>query len=391
VEKMSVVSFAEHKCSCGSQKGNKAETVIHLPVAPQIVARTRFSPPPPARNPTILLPEAMKYLDKVMKEKGEALSMVAISGPGDPLATPDITISAVQHIRKSYPRLKIGLKTLGIGSDKLAGALAHAGVDYIEMQVDGVRAEILEKIYAWIRPGFKTLKISDAVNLLLKEQRNGIPALKFHNIPVSILTTLYPRYNIDHVPKIAVEMMELAADSISLIPYKPEQGVEVDLESPDSEKTEQAVEKVRKYLPVVEPVLLQPAKNCGQGLFPGLPLYPKPTKERPNVAIVSSNGIEIDLHLGQAMRFVIYGPRKEDGLACLLETRNAPEPGAGKNRWQEVAAILKDCFILLTASAGETPHKVLAERGLKVHISEDNIEGIVDVLYGGGKKGKKNK
>lgn len=386
---MSVVSLAEHTCSCGSQKRNKAETVIHLPVAPQVVARTRFSPPPPARNLSMMLPEAMEYLHQVMKERGDAVSMVAISGPGDPLATPDITINTIQQIRRSFPKLKIGLKTLGIGSDKLAATLAQAGVDYVEMQVDGVRTEILEKIYAWIRPGLKTLKISDAVGLLLQEQRNGIPAFKFHNIPVNILTTLYPGYNIDHVGKVAVETMELGGNSMSLIPYQPEPGVEVDLESPGAELIQETVEKAGKHLPIVEPILLQPIDDSGQGVIPEAPLYPQPTKERPNVAVVSSNGIEIDLHLGQAIRFVIYGPRGEDGLACLLETRNAPEPGAGTNRWQEVAATLKDCFILLVASAGETPRRVLAESGLKVSISEDNIEGIVDVLYGGGKKHKK--
>jgi len=388
---MSVISFPDQKgCYC-SEKQSKAETIIHLSIAPQVIARTRFSAPPPARNQSVMVPEAMEYLAQAMLEKKDAVSMVAITGPGDPMATPDITLNAVQHIRRLYPEVKIGLKTLGMGSDKLAAALAKAGVNYVEMQVDGVQAEILQKIYAWIRPALKTLKISDAVNLLLKEQRNGIPALKFHNITVSILTTLYPGYNIDHVPKIAVEMMELGTDSISLIPYKPEPGVEVDLESPSSAMILETVNKVSKNLPVLRPLLLQSGRDCNEKDVPSLPLYPKPTKERPNVAVVSSNGIDIDLHLGQAIRFVIYGPRGEDGLACLLETRNAPEPGAGTNRWREVAATLKDCFILLTASAGETPRRVLAENGLKVRIAEDNIEGIVDVLYGGGKKTKKNK
>lgn len=191
------------------------------------------------------------------------------------------------------------------------------------MQVDGVRAEILEKIYAWIRPGLKTLKISDAVKLLLKEQRNGIPALKFHNIPVSILTTLYPGYNIDHVPKIAFEMMELGTESISLIPYKKEPGVEVDLQSPASEIIQETSKKVSVHLPVVESIIVKPTQDCDEGAIPSLSQDPKPSKERPNVAVVTSNGIEIDLHLGQAIRFVIYGPRSEDGLACLLEARDA--------------------------------------------------------------------
>ncbi len=262
---MSVIPFTEHKGSCCSQKKNKTETVIHLPVAPQVVARTRFSPPPPARNLSVMVPEALEYLDKVVKEKGDDVFMVAITGPGDPLATPDITINTIQNIRKSYPQMKIGLKTLGIGSDKLAGALAQAGLNYVEMQVDGVRADILQKIYAWIRPGSKTLKISDAVNLLLKEQRNGIPALKFHNITVSILTTLYPGYNIDHATKIAGEMMELGTDSMSLVPYKPEPGAEVDLESPGCSIVQETTNKVSKHLPITDALLLQPEEASGEG------------------------------------------------------------------------------------------------------------------------------
>lgn len=362
---------------------DKAEPVIHLPVAPQVVARTRFSPPPAGRTLILMVPEAIEYLNRQIIEKKADCPLVAISGPGDPLATPDITINAIKSIRKAYPKFKIGLKTLGIGSAKLAGKLAQAGLNYVEMQVDGVRAEVLEKIYAWIRPGSKTLKISDAVNQLLAEQRNGIPALKFHDISVSILTTLYPGYNIDHVPKIGIEMMELGTNSISLIPYSAKPGVEVDLESPTAETIEVMTAKVGKHLPVVKPLLLHPDSDKGVQDYG---LEASPTKERPNVAVVSSNGIEIDLHLGQAIRFVIYGPRGEDGLACLLETRNAPEPGAGADRWNQVAETLNDCFILLVASAGETPRRVLAEKGIKVSIAEDNIEGIVDVLYGGGKK-----
>jgi nitrogen fixation protein NifB len=97
--------------------------------------------------------------------------------------------------------------------------------------------------------------------------------------------------------------------------------------------------------------------------------------------------MEVDLHLGQAIRLMIYGPR-EDGLPCLLETREAPEPGTA-DRWGELAKILHDCFAILAASAGETPRRMLAEKGVKVLITQDAIEGTVDVLYGGGKKGKK--
>ena len=105
------------------------------------------------------------------------------------------------------------------------------------------------------------------------------------------------------------------------------------------------------------------------------------------MAVVSATGMEVDLHLGQAKTILIYGPRA-DGLTCLLETRQAPDPGSGKARWEQLAATLHDCFALLTASAGQRPREVLGTAGIRVLITEENIEGTVDVLYGGGRKQK---
>lgn len=336
-----------------------------------------------------MVPEAMELLDKVMQERGESITMVAITGPGDPLATPDITLETVRMVRARYPAVKIGLKTIGFGSERLAGDLARAGVNYVEMQVDGIKTDILEKIYAWIRPGLRTLKVGEAVDLLIREQRNGVPALRFHNIEVTILTTLYPGLNIDNVPKIGASMMVLGAGGMGLIPYTPEPGAEVDMESPAPEAVQMITEKVRTSLPIVEPLPLDQTGGAAGSITLQAPQLPRPTGERPNVAVVSSNGIEIDLHLGQAIRLLIYGPR-EDGLPCLLETRDAPEPRTAE-RWVELAAVLHDCFVILAASAGETPRRILAKVGIKVLITEDNIEGTVDALYGGGKKGKKGK
>ena len=386
VEDMNQQSLGDQE-KCGCCRTTATSQVVHLPVAPQVIARTRFSPPPPAGDHCLMVPEALDMLDGVMKERGEEITMVAITGPGDPLATPDITLQTISLVRQRYPDLKIGLKTIGLGSEKLAGDLARAGLNYVEMQVDGIKSEILEKIYAWIRPGLKTLKISAAVDLLIREQRNGLSALNFHNIKVTILTTLYPGLNIDHVPKISAAMLVLGASGIALVPYTPEPGVEVDLQCPKAKTVLLATEKARTSLPIVTPLLLEEAAGAtASNTLVGA--LPRPSAKRPNVAVVSSNGIEVDMHLGQAIRFLIYGPRT-DGLTCLLETRDAPEPGKGSERWNELAASLHDCFVILAASAGETPRRVLAENGIKVLLLEDNIAGTVDVLYGGGKKNKK--
>lgn len=387
---MSPISLAAHKQAVIEAQKKQKPNVVHLPVAPQLVARTRFSPPPPPRSSCLMVDEAMELLHRTIKESSDTIDLVAISGPGDPLATPEITLHIISTIKKHYPDVPIGLRTYGIGSREYAADLAQAGVSYVQFITDGTSAEILEKIYAWIRPGQKTLKIKDAVDLLIQEQRYGITAVKFAGLSVGIETTLYPGYNLHHIAKIASETAELGAGGISLIPYQAMPGVEVELESPTRSDIETISSIVQKHLNVTRPLIdmqveiPETAANMAAGV-----VVRTPTKEKPNIAVVSSNGIEVDLHLGRANRFLIYGPRN-DGLTCLLESRNAPEQGKGKDRWQGVSQLLDDCFVLLAASAGEAPRSALSQKGLQVVLTEEKIEGTVDALYGGGKKcGKK--
>lgn len=386
---MSAISLADRKPLFSMIANCKEENIVYLPVAPQVVGRSRFAPLLPTSTPTATVPEVIAILQRVMEDSPHPITMAAISGPGDPLATPDITLRTISQIKDLYPQLKVGLKTYGIGSEKLASKLASAGLDYVEIQIDAMRSEMLERLYAWIRPGKKTLKISEAAPLLISEQRNGVPALKFHEIKVCIHTTLYSGYNIDRVGKIARDMRELGADAIALSSHTTLSETEIFLESPTDKEIQQATDDASEYLQVVRPLLSAETKNIddSEQSIAITSSYPKPSKERPNVAVVSSSGMEVDLHLGHAGRFLIYGPR-EDGLPCLLETRDAPAPGSGKDRWLRVATTLEDCFVLLAASAGETPRSTLAKTGLSVLVTDDAIEGMVDVLYGGGKKGK---
>lgn len=381
---MSAISLTDQKSLSSMIENCAEENIVYLPVAPQVVGRSRFAPLLPTSTQTATASEAIPILQRAMKDSPHPIIMAAISGPGDPLATPDITLHTIARIKELYPQLKVGLRTYGIGSEKLASKLASAGLDYVEIQVDAMNSEMLEKLYAWIRPGKKTLKISDTAPLLISEQRYGVPALKFHEIKVCIHTTLYSGYNINTVGKIARDMGELGADAIALTPHTTMPETEILLESPTEKEIEQATVDASKYLQIIRPLF---STEGSEQSITTVSSYPKPSKARPNVAVVSESGMEVDLHLGHAGRFLIYGPR-EDRLPCLLETRDAPAPGSGKNRWLKVAATLEDCFVLLAASAGETPRSTLTETGLSVLVTDDAIEGMVDVLYGGGKKGK---
>jgi nitrogen fixation protein NifB len=222
------------------------------------------------------------------------------------------------------------------------------------------------------------------------EQLRAVAALKRAGIKVTIKTTVYPGINDSHVTAIAERMAGLGAEKMILAPCPSSMNEPGLATEPDSASMAALAESAGHYL-ATEII----AANTGcLGLIPAETecaspaMLPQPSTARPNVAVVSASGMDIDLHLGQAGRALIYGPR-EDGLACLLDTRPLPAPGGGSTRWENLAQVLPDCFALLTSGAGDNPKKVLASRGISVLVTDGDVEGTVDVLYGGGKKGKK--
>ena len=363
---------------------------LSLPVAPHANARLRFAPDQPS-GPVMSPEEALAWAAQVLGSTGPP-PQVVISGPGDPLATVGLTLKTIRLLKLKYPSLTVEIVTLGLGGEEYAPLLDEEGVGLVTLRVDAVDPEILIKLYAWIRPGRKTVRLAEGAEILLSEQALAVVAFRQAGIKVKIRITLYPGYNDDHLEQIAQRMAQLGAEAMTLVPFKPEAeeaAGQILPPEPDKVMLAAARSRVGKYL---EADLAQEASESegallapiAEGGFVAAAL-PRPSSKRPNVAVVSAGGMEVDLHLGQAFQALIYGPR-EDGLTCLLGRRDLPEAGGGGLRWEKLADSLPDCFALLAASAGANPKQILKDRGITVLITEGEIDGTVDVLFGGGKK-----
>ena len=365
------------RCCC-----NAAEW-INLPVAPHAAARSRFSGEDKLPQ-AVPLHGALTWVDDLM-ERGISIAGLDINGPGDPLATLPMTLEILDRLREKHSEFPLGITTLGLGLADNAGLLAKHGVVRVTLLMDTINPETVQNLYAWIRPGKRNMPMAKAAAILIDEQSKGISACCSAGIEVIVHTTVYLDVNEQDVEKIASHVAALGAGCMSLLSGKGWLEGEEKLPPPAPETMENLCKAVARHIKIVE---LVEAKDVKEILsLPDCAAIPKSTAARPNVAVLSSNGMDIDLHLGQAIKALIYGPR-EDGLACLLEARDLPEPGSGDNRWQQLAETLNDCFVLLATSAGQKPRDVLAQNGLSLLLMEDNVEGTVDVLYNGGKKGK---
>ena len=382
----SAVSYESHPCFGMTSRSRVGR--LHLPVASRANARIRFAPEAKARQ-AMQPEEAVNWMEGILAD-GAKVGIIGITGPGDPMATPEPTLRALRLVRARHPEISLCLTTLGMGLDRHAEELAAIGLSHVTLLVDAVDPDVVEDLYAWIRPSTKTVPLARAARLLVQAQADAVTALKAAGIQVKINTTIYPGHNDGHIEDVARSMAALGADIMAVVPFWPGRETTEFPPSPDMDLLEDIRGRVAQHINVMPSweecaeamVGLDKQESC-----PESALLPKPTAKRPNVAVVSSTGMDVDLHLGQAAKVMIYGPR-EDGLPCLLEVRQAPEAGTGASRWMELGEMLSDCFVLLAASAGPSPREILARSGLTVLINEGEIAPTVDVLYGGGKKQK---
>ncbi len=383
---MTEIPVAQSSTPCPAAKCSAQAQRLQMPVAPRANARSRFAPPGKT-NQALLPNQAITWLEGILNQ-GATIAEVEISGPGDPLAAPDPTLETLQLLRDKHPELPVRLITMGIGGNQFAESFVALGIKKVTIMVDAVAPTTLERLYSWIRPTNKTLPLPKAAAILVTEQAKAVASLSAVGMEITVKTTVYPGINNEQVGEIAKSMAKLGATKMTLAPFTPP-ATEIDAPpAADPQLMTSLSQQAAQYIKIDEdPKDMVTRSPHGEDQNNPAQI-PKPSKERPNVAVVSSNGMDIDLHLGHAIKVIIYGPR-EDGLPCLLEMRDAPEPGGGGSRWEALATILPDCFALLAASAGDNPRKILGSNGITVLISEDNVEGTVDVLYGGGKKGKK--
>ncbi len=386
---MTTIPFPHSQSSRRDSEAGR--TTLTLPVAARAFSRIRFDPEgdraravPPA--------DALNWLEENLRQ-GAKIKTVDLEGPGDPLCEIAATMETLGLVHRRYPELALSLTTLGLHAEKYAASLAESGVQSVTLLVDAVRQKVADKLYAWIRPDKKTIPLAQATAMLMDEQRRAVKAFREAGCEVSVRSTVYPGFNDAHIEEIARGMATIGAEAMTLVPCKTTAKEEEQLLfPPDAETLRHLRESAAQHLPA----FLAAEKESRIGLDCSSPLgacksiatmQAGPTKRQPNVAVVSSNGMEVDLHLGQAYQVLIYGPR-QDGLICLLGPRPVPEPGSGNSRWEELAETLADCFAILAASAGESPRRILASHGIAVLITDSEIEGTVDLLYGGGKKGK---
>ncbi len=374
---------------------------LHLPVAPKCNIQCNYcnrkfdcvNESRPGVSSAILSPDqAVYYVERTLADHPE-ISTIGIAGPGDPLANPLATLETIRQVKTKFPEIIFCLASNGLNLTPYIPELADLGVSHVTITVNAVDSDIGGAIYAWVRDDRVIYRGKDGAQLLWERQQAAVVELKKHGIRVKVNSIIIPGVNDAHLEEVARQMAALGADLMNCIPIYPSAGTNFEeLKAPGVEEIFWVRRVTGKYIPQMEHCTRCRADAVG---FLGKELTKESIialknasvmplnscEKRPYVAVASLEGILVNQHLGAATELLIYG-QNQSGY-YLADTRRTPPSGNGKQRWLELATVLKDCRIILVSAAGDTPREVLKQEGIRVVEMEGLIEQGLEAVYSG--------
>lgn len=375
---------------------------VHLPVAGKCNIQCNYcnrlydcvNESRPGVTSALLSPaQALYYLEKVQAYLDVPVSVAGIAGPGDPFAQGDVTIETLKLVKKQFPDMLLCVATNGLGLPEYVKKLADTGVNHVTITVNAVDPSIGAQIISWARHKNKMYRGLDAGKVLLDNQIESICALKAHDITVKINSIVIPGINDTHIPSVAEKIKMLGANVINCLPLNPvDETPFAEMEKPDHEIMQKVRWEASRHMEVVRHCQMCRADAAGRlgaqnssiinellRETANMPL--NPLEKRTCVAVASREGMLINEHLGRATHFYVF--KIDEESFSLVEVRNAPQPGAGIDRWLKLADLLKDCHTILVNQAGQSPKVVLNGSGLKVIVTEGMIDQALQNLLDG--------
>ena len=186
---ISAVTF-RHPCFDKDAKSTCAR--IHLPVAAKCNVQCNFcdrkydcaNESRPGVTSAVLLPEqALAYLHRIVA-KEPRITTVGIAGPGDPFATPELTLETLRLVKRDFPEMLLCVASNGLAMSPHIQAMADIGITHCTITINAIVPAVGAKVYAWVRPGRFSLRGEAAGETVRDCQLDALGQLKWHGIAV---------------------------------------------------------------------------------------------------------------------------------------------------------------------------------------------------------------
>jgi len=216
----------DHPCFNGEIHGKKGR--LHLPVSPACNIQCRFCQRacnkqenrPGVAAGILPVEEAVSIVGKALELCPE-ITVVGVAGPGDSLASYH-ALAAFEKVHQAYPHLIKCLSTNGLALPGKADLLWDLGVRTVTVTVNAVEPEMVAKIVAHIVWEKKVFKGSEAGEILIHQQLEGIRQVSQKGIVVKVNTVLIPTINDQAIGEIARTVRQAGAAVHNIIPLIPQ-------------------------------------------------------------------------------------------------------------------------------------------------------------------------
>jgi nitrogen fixation protein NifB len=372
---------------------------IHLPVAPKCNIQCNYcnrkfdcmNENRPGVTSKVLSPkQALFYLENALKLSPN-ISVVGIAGPGDPFANPEETMETLRLVREHYPEMLLCVATNGLDVLPYIDELAELQVSHVTLTINAIDPAIGAEIYAWVRYQKRMYRDLQGAQLLLENQLAALQKLKRLGVTAKVNSIIIPGVNDNHVVDVARQVAAMGADILNALPYyNTTETVFENIPEPEPAMVKEIQDEAGKLLPQMKHCARCRADAVGiigevnseeimQKMAEAAMMPKNPGEHRPFIAVASIEGVLVNQHLGEADRFLVYALDEDKRSCSLVDSRTAPPPGGGKDRWEALAERLADCRALLVNSAGDSPKNVLNARGIDVL----SLEGVIEeAVYG---------
>ncbi len=386
---------------CFNEDAHKRFARMHLPVAPNCNIQCNYcnrkfdccNESRPGVTSEVLSPEEAMEKIAVVKERIPNLSVIAIAGPGDPLAN-ESTLRTIRLVKERYPEMSLCISTNGLRLPEYADELYSSGVRFVTVTMNGVDPEITKEVYDSVIWDGRRYEGREAAEILLENQLKGIDLCVKKGMIVKINIVLIPGINDDHIPEVVKKVKAMGVYIVNILPLIPVEGTKFShIEAPTSEERKRLLDLCSSDIKMMRHCrqcradaigLLGEDRSgefirtnpCGSGCGPSSNIISSDSMVSKRMAIASESGITVDSGFGNTKRFLIY----EDGKVVdevHIDTNCNTYGRPHSEHLKDIIFKLKDCDTIIVKEIGPAPSRMLESEGKKVIISDERIEKLL--------------
>lgn len=240
---------------CWSQSRHNIWERIHLPVARVCNVKCAFCDRAlasachtsmPGTSRILMAPEdaAGRAVEEI--EKRPNLKIVAVSGPGEPLAN-DETLCTLQRVKMAFPAIHFCISTNGVLLAEHVPNLLRLNVETVSVSISTVNPHSAARIYEWAIVDGNLMRGEKMGERVIEKQLDGICRASSVGIRVKVNSILIPSINGGDIGSLARSISKAGATLHNIVPLVPNANM-IQMQAPSEHEIAMARKTASAYI-----------------------------------------------------------------------------------------------------------------------------------------------